>query len=167
MRAYRLIIPVLVLLVSCKSASVVTNTNDIYEEDLSYLRPDLAPPFEQVVSGPLDETLVKVEFVDTLKPKLDSLNEIIIERNKGNSYVDGYVIQIYNGNDREAAAEAQNLMLELDPSLNPVTAYYQPTYKVKVGQYTNRLEAHKVYESLKPHFPRATMIPERIKVKYE
>lgn len=166
MRAHRLIIPFLVLIIGCKSSNVTTSSTNVYEEDLSYLRPDLSVT-ENLVEEKADTAQVIAEYVDLLKPKLDSLNEIIIERNKTNGAIDGYVIQIYNGNDREAAAAAQELAMELDSTLSPVTSYYQPTYKVKVGQYSNRLEAHKVFESLKPHFPRATMIPERIKIKYE
>jgi septal ring-binding cell division protein DamX len=88
-------------------------------------------------------------------------------RNQTVKYIDGYTIQIYTGNDRNEADQAKEQALSLDVALNPTISYYQPSYKVKVGQYATRLEAHKTYESLKKQFPRALLVPERIKVNYE
>ena len=53
------------------------------------------------------------------------------------------------------------------PALEPIISYRQPTFTVKVGSYQSRLEAHKVFESLKQDFPLAVLIPERIEIIHE
>ncbi|MFY0599604.1 MAG: hypothetical protein JXR03_08020 [Cyclobacteriaceae bacterium] len=169
MRAYRLVFLFLISLAACKPTKVATDSGNAYEEDLSYLRPDISSidvkPESQLDSARLVTTNVDPEY--DIKASLDSLNLIIIERNKSVNYVDGYTIQVYTGNDRTLATETLDAVNEYDDSLNPEISYYQPTFKVKVGHYTNKLQAHKVYETLKPHFPRALLVPERIKVNYE
>lgn len=168
MRACRLIIPLLFLIASCKTASVSTNNETSYEEDLSYLRPSVSnEEINEVVSDTAKSTSENSFVGQNIKPQLDSLNKIIIERNKQVEYIDGYTIQVYTGNNRNAASEARDKVLEIDDSMNPTISYYQPSCKVKVGQYVNKLQAHKILESLKPHFPRVLLLPERIKVNYE
>lgn len=158
----------IVALWGCKTSNVTSSSKDLYQEDLSGLRPELVPA---VANSPEDTSSVDTEqessTIAGIKAELDSINQIIIERNKSVRYIDGYTIQVYTGNNREMASEARDLVISLDETLTPDISYYQPTYKVKVGQYINRLEAHKTFESLKPHFPRAVVVPERIRVNYE
>ncbi|MEP0368774.1 MAG: SPOR domain-containing protein [Cyclobacteriaceae bacterium] len=158
----------MVMLWGCKTSNVTSSSEDLYQEDLSGLRPELAPPLTDI---PEDTSAADIKpasnMIAGIKSELDSVNQIIIERNKSVRYVDGYTIQVYTGNNRDMASEARDLAISLDETLTPDISYYQPTYKVKVGQYTNRLEAHKTFESLKPHFPRAVVVPERIRVNYE
>jgi hypothetical protein len=136
----------------------------VYKEDLAYLRPSLSEEIAEVPETPkLNNTLP----TGHLKTELDSVNQIIISNNRAQRYVDGYTIQIYTGNDREAATEAMNKAMSIDPQLDPQIQYYQPSYKVKAGQYINRLEAHEVFERLKVEFPLALLIPERIRVDYD
>ena len=156
------------ILWSCKTNVVSTSSTDTYKEDLSVLRPDLSvnkkpeSQSETITSANLN-TIPDL----SIKTELDSINKIIIQRNSEKKYIDGYTIQIYTGNDNEAAREAKELAMNLFPDLEPVISYNQPTFKVKVGSYQNRLEAHKVFQSLKEEFPYALLIPERIPIKYE
>ncbi|XOV92891.1 MAG: SPOR domain-containing protein [Bacteroidota bacterium] len=153
---------------SCKTTVVSTSSTDTYKEDLSVLRPDLSVNKELEKQS---ETIPSASLNTTpdlsIKAELDSINKIIIQRNSEKKYIDGYTIQIYTGNDNEAAREAKDRTIDLFPDLEPVISYNQPTFKVKVGSYQNRLEAHKIFESLKEEFPYALLIPERIPIKYE
>lgn len=153
---------------ACKKGVVTSTSTDSYEEDLSVLRPELETPkatipkdttaYTPYVSGQISrESLAITE-------ELDSINQIIIQRNSELKFVDGYTIQIYTGNDDEAARQAKEHAQLMFPELEPVISYNQPTFKVKVGSYHNRLEAHKVFESLKEDFPYALLIPERIAI---
>ncbi len=158
------------ILAGCKTSVVSTSSTDNYQEDLSVLRPDLttvarAPENTQTTSTTSSTQYTSVDM--SIAEELDSINRIIIQRNSEKKYVDGYTIQIYTGNDNEAAREAKEHSLLMFPELEPVISYNQPTFKVKVGSYHNRLEAHRVFESLKKEFPYALLIPERIAIKYE
>ena len=167
MHTHRVVIGLLIIgLIGCKTSSVTTSSEEVYKEDLSYLRPSLS---EEIVAEPEVEVPLPKAGLPTghLKTELDSVNQIIISNNRAQRYVDGYTIQIYTGNDREAATEAMNRAMSIDPQLDPQIQYYQPSYKVKAGQYINRLEAHEVFEKLKTEFPLALLIPERIRVNYD
>ena len=164
------IILLAVIFTACKTSVVTTSTTDNYQEDLSVLRPDLSEVKEIRDNTPATtaSSSTKYSSVDmSITEEMDSINSIIIQRNSEKKYVDGYTIQIYTGNDNEAAREAKEQTLLMFPELEPVISYNQPTFKVKVGSYHNRLEAHRVFESLKKEFPYALLIPERIPIKYE
>ena len=167
MRNYQLILVALVLtLVGCKTAKTTTSSI-VYEENLSSLRPDLTTEESpKKAESPSSKPSVDTEKYN-ITVELDSVNKTMIARNQAIRYRDGYTIQIYTGNSRDEADQAKTQALISDPSLSPVISYYQPSYKVKVGQYTTRLEAHKTYEALKKQFPRALLVPERIRVNYE
>lgn len=173
MRASRLLIFAFVLAAaySCKTSSTTTKSSsktESYREDLSVLRPDLK--VIESDSSAVDESKVATRtepIKGHLKYELDSVNQIIITQNKVRKYVDGYTIQVYTGNDRDKAYAAKSKVLEINPELNPSMHYYQPSYKVKVGQYVSKLEAHEIYESLRKEFPLALLIPERIPVDYD
>ncbi|MFY0607373.1 MAG: SPOR domain-containing protein [Cyclobacteriaceae bacterium] len=167
MRHTRIII--LILAVSfwgCKTSSVTSSTASSYSEDLTQLRPEMTP----LKNNNKDLVVVQNDGKvpnNHLKAELDSVNQIIIANNLSREFVDGYTIQIYTGNDRKeadrAAETASYLLLDIDPKVE----YAQPNYKVKVGQYVNRLEAHEVFEKLKESFPLALLIPDRIRVTYD
>lgn len=166
MRAAGLIIVTFLLAAGCKTSSVTTTTAEAYQEDLSGLR----LPIKQKTEEPKIDSS---KFVTSgppkghLKSELDSINQLIIIKNKSQRFVDGYTIQIYTGINREEATTAQDQAMALDAALKPVIEYHQPTYKVKIGQYTDRLKAHQVYEYVKKTFPLALLIPERIGVDYD
>lgn len=172
MRASRLLIFVITLTglsYGCKtSTSTTRGTTDAYREDLSVLRPDL-----KVINADTSEVDSSKAMSATepirghIKYELDSVNRIIIAQNKVRKYVDGFTIQVYTGSDRDKAYAAVGKVKELNPDLNPTIGYYQPSYKVKVGQYISKLEAHQIYESLRSEFPLALLIPERIPVDYD
>lgn len=156
------------MLIGCKSSSVSGKSAPTeYKEELDHLRPDLEASEEEPETEPFSERDLTVNYVGDIKEELDSVNQIIISRNREVRYEDGFTIQIYTGNNRQAANEAKEKALEINPELDPVITYHQPSYKVKVGQYIDRLRAHEVYETLKKEFPLALLIPERVKVDYD
>jgi len=154
---------------ACKTSQVTSSRSEPYKEDMSLLREDLARQKDTATIAIVPETSQPNTGVPTghLKVELDSVNKIIVEKNRQQRFVDGYTIQIYTGGDREVATEALTKAAELNPDLDPQIEYHQPSYKVKVGQYLDRLKAHEVFESLKEEFPLALLIPERIRVDYD
>lgn len=165
MRAYRLIF-VLFLLAGCKSTVQTSSIN--YEEDLSVHRPDLiSVPVEKGKENEFDEKEVFIPLKGSIKEELDSIAKISYQENKAGKLVDGFMIQIYSGSSRSDATDVMNKANELFPELNPQISYRQPSFRVKAGQFTDRLEANRVFQTLKQEFPRALLIPERFTLVYE
>lgn len=136
---------------SCKTIPV-SSSIDTYREDLSGLRSALTVTEEVVPSE--ENTSLGIHSSETaptghIKAELDSVSTIITEQNKALRYVDGYTIQVYTGSNREDALLARSKVRQVNADLKPSIQYHQPNYKVKVGQYVDRLKAHEIFESSK------------------
>lgn len=162
MRFDRLI--VLSLLVwACKPTQVVTSS--VYREDLSVHRLTFDPA--QIVDTSDDETEIEDNsdapyLPNAITEELDSVNQLIIAANKKRKYWDGYVIQVYRGDSRSDAYQIKNTIQETFPELAPQVSYYQPTYRVKAGQYFDRLEATRKHQEVIKLYPRALLLPEKL-----
>ena len=103
----------------------------------------------------------KVEVIKD--PQIDSLIAKRIAVNKTNTRVTGttagFQVQIYLGSDRQEAYDAQNRFKSLYPGVNTYISYTEPNYKVQVGDFRSRLEAQKLMNELKQHFPTLFIIP--------
>ncbi|MDH5610567.1 MAG: SPOR domain-containing protein, partial [Cyclobacteriaceae bacterium] len=156
---YRILILFAILAYGCRTTQLSTSV-PAYDEDLSVHRPADTPA---TITDPARSTNTPVSFKSHLAHELDSINRIIDQQNQ-HKLVDGYTIQVYRGNSRYAAEMARDTLYQLYPSLHPELNYYQPTYRVKAGRFVDRLEANRVYESLKYYFPQALLLPEKIRI---
>lgn len=160
MRIDRLII--LSILVGCKAAT--PTSIGTYSEDLTIHRPVSAIEMEGNASS-YSEEVINEEYQKLeghIKDELDSIAVIAYSENMRKP-VDGFVIQVYSGNSRDAAYGARTKMRDLFPDLDPKITYVQPSFRVKAGRFTDRLDAHRVYRDVKEEFPRALLVPERFK----
>ena len=166
MRAYRLII--LLLLAACKASPPSTSTSS-YTEDLGIYRPVMLPVEDETEKPDVPEAQTEpyTPLIGHIKQEIDSISRVAIAANKEGRYADGYVIQVYSGNSREAANLARSKMYEYFAELEPKVSYRQPNFRVKAGKFTDRLKANKIHQKVKEEFPRALLLPERFLVKYE
>ncbi len=159
MRDYRLII--LILLIACKAPTAVQQASDSYYEDLSIHREQVeAEPSDSIAS----EVTVQEENVvisGHIKTEMDSVNRIMIAANQEKKW-DGFRIQIYVGNSRQQAQSMLNSARELFPGYESSMYYYQPTYRVKVGYFFDKLVAAKVYDEMKKVYTKAMLLPEKL-----
>lgn len=160
----------LLYLYSCGNKVVPTDTYQ-YKEDLSRYRPVYETDTTSVTEY-TDENETDISSPETNLPEpedltmeLDSLLDSIAANNREKGFIQGYTIQVYTGNSREDADEAKELVYELLPHSFPKLQYIQPNFKVKVGKYYSRFEAHKVHSKLKREFPNAIIIPERFYIE--
>ncbi len=163
MRIDRLIILILMVgLAGCKTAKP-TVASPVYEEDLRVHRPPL------VKKEPLDEVKVEqaVELSGHLKAELDAISAIIVQENAKPRTEQGYTIQIYSGASREEATMALGKVRLSYPDIESSLTYFQPDFKVKVGQFTDRILAYETFEKLRVEFVDALLIPEKIRITNE
>lgn len=165
MRFNRLAILILVL-AGCKATS--TTYSGTYSEDLTIHRPELpidVDAKENTETATAEETYTPL--TGHIGAQLDSIAKIAYAARKLGEYVDGYIIQVYSGNSREAANEVLAKMDELFPALEAKMTYHQPSFRVKAGRFTDRLKANKTHRKVKSEFQRALLLPERFLLKYE
>ena len=72
-----------------------------------------------------------------------------------------YTIQVYTGRFREEANQAREKVYRILPEEKPQLTYKQPSYKVNVGTYADRVEAYKFLTELRKAFPSATLVREQ------
>lgn len=138
-----------------------------YEEEMSSFRPRYEYKNEAVASTEVkDNTAVKINtpVSDNTKP-LDEKLALISEKNKTIKYTQGYRILLYSGNEKDIAERARATVLEVYPDSRPEVKYIQPNFKVKVGEFYDRIEAQLMLIRLKEFFPSALVVQEKINIK--
>jgi|694.fasta_scaffold103982_3 hypothetical protein len=93
---------------------------------------------------------------------LDSIIQSSAEASIKNPGMQGYRIQIYSNSDRKMANEIRTKCLQLYPDIDVHLIYQQPSFKVRVGDFRNRIEAYPVYRDLLKSFDNVLIVPDRI-----
>ena len=82
-----------------------------------------------------------------------------------NGVQEGYRIKIHFGVDREAAENIRTKFSKSFPEYDTYKEYQQPNFVVLVGDFKTKLEAFESLQKIKPEFPTAFIVKEKIKVK--
>ncbi|MDI9355614.1 MAG: hypothetical protein QM536_01120 [Chitinophagaceae bacterium] len=100
----------------------------------------------------------------SINQELDTLRQILIEKNGGKDYIEGFTIQVYSGINRKLAEEALAYAKIIDLEEPPQLVYVQPNYKVKVGFFYSRMQSYPTHKKVLKRFPTALLLPEKQKI---
>lgn len=140
----------------------------VYEEDLSLYRPKFDSVNETQSADSKSVKSSKATISDVplhVNKKLDAILDTIAMRNKSMKFTNGFRIQIYVGNDRKSADDAKIYTYQKYPEIFPYLSYQQPIYKVKIGDFLNRMDAERYYSDIKDLYPSAMILPDRVEIK--
>jgi len=143
------------------------STDKPYSENLAVHRPKVILPVENTSK----DTATQTKVVDSVTPthhvneKVDAVLDSIDRYNQVRKFVDGYTIQIYSGQNREQAMEAKKKMTTDLPEFTANLEYQQPKFRVTIGKYFTKLEAHTDLVRLRTSFSAAILVPEKIQVR--
>ncbi|MBN8576860.1 MAG: SPOR domain-containing protein [Cytophagales bacterium] len=150
------------LLVGCATQKAVSDKP--YYEDLSAHRPKVLVPAE--TSGKDTALPVKnpapVTPTHTVNQKVDLVLDSIDRYNQTRKFIDGFTIQVYSGQNRDDAMEAKRKMSIDLPEFTSTLQYQQPKFRLTVGRYYTKLEAHPDLMKLRRSFSSAIVVPEKI-----
>ena len=155
---------------STTSQSPSKKNEKSHEEDLSIYRPKFksANGTETQVSDSQPVQASRPKITDSplhVNKKLDAILDTIAMRNKSVKFTNGFRIQIYVGNDRKSADDAKIYTYQKYPEIFPYLSYQQPIYKVKIGDFLNRMDAERYYSDIKDLYPSAMILPDRVEIK--
>lgn len=155
----------IVISLACTKKGTPSASGSKYEEDLEQYRPkyeikETAKP-AHTTTKPAVSVVIKEHNNVEVEEKLNQIRE----KNKGIKYTQGYKIQIYSGNSQEAAEKAKEGIYRLNLNLEPEIIYFPPNFKVKVGDYYDRIEAYETLLKIRESFPQALLLPERVTIK--
>jgi hypothetical protein len=169
-----LCICLLIIVGACSRSTTPNKNNNIgignYEEDLSDVRVKYDPKpttsaSSEKVSNKEKSSGIAVQLPQQVNSQVDIALDSIAVRNKNIRYSTGYRIQVYVGNDRRDVDEAKVFIYQNFPELNTYLTFSQPTYKLKAGDFTSRLDAERYYSSIKHRYSLAMVVSERIDIK--
>lgn len=134
-----------------------------YSEDVTNFRPTFE--VEEIVIAIDDSVIVEdiIEPEHDLTKKIEESIDILAEKNSEFEYSPGYRIQIYAGTSEGSAQSVRNIARSYFTSDElPLELKYElPNFKVKAGDFVDKLTAYRWYLKLKEHFPRALLVPEQ------
>lgn len=159
---------------ACSRSATPTKNSNVaignYEEDLSDVRVKYEP--KPTASAPSEKGSTKekssgivVQLPQQVNSQVDIALDSIAVRNKNVRYSSGYRVQVYVGNDRREVDEAKVFIYQNFPELNTYLTFSQPTYKLKAGDFTSRLDAERYYSSIKQRYSMSMIVSERIDIK--
>ena len=93
--------------------------------------------------------------------RIDTLIQIHKEENKRKAGIDGYRVQIFQGN-KESAYQAKAKFLVLHEDLKVYVLFQSPDFRVRVGDFRTRSEALKVKRMIENQFSSTFVVEDEI-----
>jgi hypothetical protein len=158
-------------LVSCTSGKSQLTASDSsnskkwkFQEDLSAVRVKYDVKEDTVKAAMKDPNGKPLVPTKHIGKQLDLKMDSIAVRNKKLKFAEGYRIQIYSGDDREEARKVRNNLYNLMSDVDVYEVFRSPVFRVRVGDFLDRLEANYVLVKLQKDFPNAMIVPDRINI---
>lgn len=132
-----------------------------YKENLSDFRPQYTVTEEKKSPALASDPVVpKNDINKFLTEKIDSL----YWHNKAITSADGYRILVYTGTSSEECKNQRGYAYMALPQERSYTEWKQPNFKVKVGDFVDKLEAYYAYARLVKVFPNAIVVPDKVNI---
>ncbi|QHL89472.1 sporulation protein [Nibribacter ruber] len=109
-------------------------------------------------------TAAAVTPTKDLREQVEVLMDSVALMNKNIKYANGYRILAFTGNERKAAMDLRNSIIQRLPAEKDYLTYKQPTYQLKVGDFMSRVEAQLALSKIKDLIPNALIVPETINI---
>ena len=101
-------------------------------------------------------------YEDTL---ITELQQRYTDYNGKKEYIDGYRIQITYTNVRDEVYQGKAAMYKQFPELTSYVEYEQPYYKLRLGDFKDRLEATYYLQQVITLYPGSFIVKDKIKAK--
>ena len=93
---------------------------------------------------------------------LDSLIIKNVELNKTQNSMDGFRIQLFSGVERNNANALKAKFLRQFPNYAVYLIYQQPYFKLRAGDFRNKLEAQWLFNQLQHEYGEVLIVPDKI-----
>ena len=102
------------------------------------------------------------KVTETVDPKVAQMMKRFVELNKSNKNIKGWRIQILATTDRQKMENALSQFQSFYPSIPADWIHNKPYYKIRVGDFRNKIEAMELYKKLLAEFGEAIIIQDKI-----
>ncbi|MCC7332320.1 MAG: SPOR domain-containing protein [Flavobacteriales bacterium] len=101
----------------------------------------------------------------TIKVNKESGISEILETNRSSFTVQGYRIQIFSDNKKQPARDEKAKFLSLFNGVKAHEIYQQPYFKIRVGDFRTKIEAHKFLKEVSIHFPNSFIVKDDLEIE--
>lgn len=109
-----------------------------------------------------DETPASPQLIKG-NPKLLELADAYKNYHRKNDLIDGYRLQIAFSNDRQEVYGAKARLYKEFPGEHFYVLYEQPSYKLRMGDFKNRLQAFQKLQEVLHRYPGAFVVKDWVK----
>jgi hypothetical protein len=105
----------------------------------------------------------KVEII--ADPKIEELLKRHRALNETRQVLDGYRVQIFfasGTNSKKQATDTKTAFMQKYPDVPSYITYQAPNFKVRVGDFRTRHEAHRLFKEIRKDFPGAFIVKDEI-----
>lgn len=95
-------------------------------------------------------------------PKLQELISRRMDASRVSNAFPGFRVQIAFNSQRSIAATEQQKFLAAYPGYETYVIYQAPYFKVRVGDFHNRLDAFRLHQRLRKEFPAAFVVEDEV-----
>jgi hypothetical protein len=163
----------ILLLCECKPSNLRQTFSEdthlsYYEEDLSLVRPKFS---DELIEFSEEVTDLDINIdnpstnVQSIHWELQSKIEAMVQNNQNISEVSGYRILVFVGNNKDEFESARAYILQNFQNAELYVSYSQPTYRLKMGDFTSKMDAERYFSLIKSRFPNCKIIPEFVSLK--
>lgn len=165
MRAKTLIVFCIAIIFSCK-VGVTSSNVSASDEDLSqYMYKPQSKKIDSSASVVPDKVKTTVKFEKDINVSLTQIIDSMAIANKRYQSAPGYRIMVYSGNSSQESAEAKKAIYDWSTDHDVYAQYKQPAFRVKVGNFQDRIMAYDVLSDVIKIFPNAVIVPDQIEIK--
>lgn len=110
-------------------------------------------------------TIIQDPSIDTILARHIEINEALL-RNNDNYALDGFRIQIFEESGNRSSTHARQVMAEFSekyPDIPVYLTWQAPNFKVRVGDFSTRMQAEGFLNKIKRDYPIAWVIRDKIK----
>jgi hypothetical protein len=164
-----LFLSIFLSVVGCTTSKTVsTNTqNTNFNDDLSKFRVKFSetslPNVAEEIPTNKQQSTPQAAPTSSVNTDLDTLIARIANSNRSFT-IKGYRIQVYSGLQRKDAEIVKMDLKKILPDGTADLEYSQPNYKVKTGNFLNRIDTYQTYYKIREVYPGASIVFEKIKV---
>ena len=159
----RSLIVVCLFVFSCKAGETAQRASSPDQDLTKYMYKPKVKDATTIVAKETITTPVKFEkeINANLRLTLDSM----AVSNKRYQSADGYRIMVYSGGSSEESSIAKKTIYDWSTEYDVYAQYKQPAFRVKVGNFPDRVRAYDVLSDIIKIFPNAVIIPDQIDIK--
>lgn len=141
-----------------------------YSEDISGVRPVFLSDKKTDAQKQKEEEKTEEPAFGASSPvneneRIGTALSRIASYNAGIKEAPGFRIQLFSGNNKTEFETAKSFVIQNFPELELYESYSQPTYRLKIGDFLNRMDAERYYNTVVQRFISARIINETIDVQ--